>query len=227
MKLWPSLFQSLVVFVATLIVYVNSGRILDKLLSTPEEKKAAAAAAVSLVVALLYWIGLLIGSIKPVRRLVDKDKARFLGQFVSIHQNGVTLSIFEIRFGILSQKYYLYGDTYNRNSASHVGHWNSSSLDMDSEILTYVYTGNLYGMCTIEFNKEISKGSGHFVEDTAVPQRSESAYTRLNRERIKALLSGAWRWKLRNETDRVNFVKALHALSAADPQKYGELFKLR
>jgi hypothetical protein len=229
MKLWPSLFQSLVVFVSTLVVYVAIDRppLATYLPIQDPDKKAVAAAAVSLVVAVLYWIGLLIGSIKPIRRLVDKDKARFLGQFVSIHQGGDTIGIFDIRFAVLSQKYSLHGDTYSRDPPSHVGYWNSSSLEIDKEILRYVYTGSMHGMCKIEFNNEISKGSGHFMEDVNPPRRSESAYTRLNRERITALLPGVFNWKLRDETDRLTFIRALHTLSTADPKKYGELFKLR
>jgi hypothetical protein len=226
MKLWPSLFQSLVVFAATLVVYVAMGKSSIGSSFSQDVQKVIAAPAVSLVVASLYWIGLLFGSIPPIRKLVDKDKARFLGQFVSIHQSSDTIAIFDIKFAVLSQKYYLHGDTYRMNLATHVGHWNSSSLDMDKEILTYVYTGNRYGMCKIEFNNGISRGSGHFVEDLDPPRRFESAYTRLDRERIRPLLPGIFRWKLRSETDRVNFVKALQTLSTSDPQRFGELFKV-
>ena len=226
MKLWPSFFQSLVVFTATLIVYVALAKTSVGANFSQDVQKAVAAPAISVVVALVYWIGLLLGSVPPIRKLVDKDKARFLGQFVSIHQSGGTFAIFDIKFAVLSQKYYLHGDTYSRNLATHVGHWNSSSLDMDKEILTYVYTGNRYGMCKIEFNNGISRGSGHFVEDLDPPQRFESTYTRLDRERIKSLLPGIFRWKLRSETDRINFVKALQNLSTSDPQKFGELFKV-
>lgn len=229
MKLWPSLFQSLVVFAATLIVYVaiDWNPITKYVPLKDPDKKAVAAAAVSLVVAFLYWIGLLIGSIKPMRKLVDKGKARFLGQFVSIHENCDTIAIFEITFAVLSQRYYLHGDTYSRNPLGHIGYWNSSTLDMDREILTYVYTGNRYGMCKIEFNNEISKGSGHFVEDVDPPQRSASAYTRISRQVMKTVLPGSFKWRLSNETDRLTFLKALQNLSITDPIKYGELFKLR
>jgi hypothetical protein len=181
------------------------------------------------VLALFYPLA----AVPWLRRQFD-PRAQFIGRYLSIRDDGSTISIFEIRRELLRPRYRLEGYSYSRSDVSRsTGTWNSELLDIDSQhrVVRYIYTGGPLnvpasaggppgpakgnGYARIDFlDPGLSQATGRFVDDAEGSAWLSSTYVRIDRALVRAHL-GRWR-RLRPRAYvpfLASYVKALAAVA--------------